>query len=144
MMPGPSTESSAPARTTVRPPNRRIEVAEILDVAFAESGGHIDLSLRASDGDVVMLRVARATMAEVLARLPGNAVFVLETSPAEPPTKLNAPMGEWEIVQDLSATTPTLECRTADGHGVAVAFAYDPVTAIPQLQVAIDLRGSCD
>jgi hypothetical protein len=128
--------------TVVPPPDRRIEVTEILDVTFAESGGHLELALRASDGNVITLRVARTTLAEALARLPSKAVFALETSTPDPRGKLNAPIGEWAIVQDLAA--PTLECRTADGRGVGVAFAYDPITAIPQLQVAVDLRGNWD
>jgi len=78
-------------------------------------------------------------MTEALARLSDKAVLVLETSTDEPAAKLNAPMGAWEIVQEPGATSPTLECRTADGRGLAVAFGYDPITAIPQLQVAVDV-----
>jgi hypothetical protein len=140
-MPRAVTKPSAPAAAVARLPNRQIEVAEIVDVVFAESGGHIDLSLRASDGDIITLRVPSQTMADALARMPEKAVFVLEASTAEHPEKLHAPMGEWDLVQDWRATMPMLECRAADGRGVAVAFSYDPVTALPQLQVAVDLRG---
>jgi hypothetical protein len=123
----------------VPPPDRRIEVAEIIGVAFAADHQHIDLSVRDSSDSTVMLRIPRAAMTEALARLADKAVLVLETSTDEPAAKLNAPVGAWEIVQEPGATSPTLECRTADGRGVAVAFGYDPITAIPQLQVAVDV-----
>lgn len=123
----------------VPPPDRRIEVAEIIGVAFAADHQHIDLSVRDSSDSTVMLRIPRAAMTEALARLADKAVLVLETSTDEPAAKLNAPVGAREIVQEPGATSPTLECRTADGRGVAVAFGYDPITAIPQLQVAVDV-----
>jgi hypothetical protein len=123
----------------VPPPDRGIEVAEIIGVAFAADHQHIDLSVRDSSDSTVMLRIPRAAMTKALARLADKAVLVLETSTDEPAAKLNAPVGAWEIVQEPGATSPTLECRTADGRGVAVAFGYDPITAIPQLQVAVDV-----
>jgi hypothetical protein len=128
-----------PPTPAVPPPDRRIEVAEIIGVAFAADHQHIDLSVRDSSDSTVMLRIPRAAMTEALARLADKAVLVLETSTDEPAAKLNAPVGAWEIVQEPGATSPTLECRTADGRGVAVAFGYDPITAIPQLQVAVDV-----
>jgi hypothetical protein len=80
---------SAPTPALPRP-DHRIDVAEIIGVAFAADHLHMDI-------------------------------------------------GAWEIVPEPGATAPTLECRTADGRGVAVAFGYDPITAIPQLQVAVDV-----
>jgi hypothetical protein len=123
----------------VLPPDHLIDVTGIIGVAFAADRQHIELSVRDSGGKVVMLRISRAAMTEALARLSDQAVLVLETSTDEPAAKLSAPMGAWEIVQEPGATSPTLECRTADGRGVAVAFGYDPITAIPQLQVAVDV-----
>jgi len=123
----------------VPPPDRRIDVAEIIGVAFAADHRHMDLSVRESSDTITMLRLPRAAMAEALARLSDQAVLVLETSTDEPAAKLNAPIGAWEIVPEPGATAPTLECRTADGRGVAVAFGYDPITAIPQLRVAVDV-----
>jgi len=120
-------------------PDRCIEVTEIVDVAVAQDWSHVDLSARTSDGEVVALRVSQATIAEALARLSGSAALALETSTAEPAAKLNAPIGDWQLVRDDAAATPTIECRTADGHGVAIALAYDPITAVPALQVVIDL-----
>ena len=63
----------------------------------------------------------------------------METSTADPVAKLDAPIGQWEIVRDIDTATPTIECRTVQGHGVAVAFTYDAITAIPQLHVAVNL-----
>ena len=124
---------------TVRPSDRRVEVTEILDIAVAEDGGQIDLTMRASDGNVVPLRISQAAIAEALAQLSNKAALALETSTAAPGAKLNAPIGQWEIVRDVDAPLPTIECRTVQGHGVAVAFTYDPITAIPQLHVAVNL-----
>jgi hypothetical protein len=123
----------------VPPPDHLIDVIGINGVAFVADRQHIELSVRDSGGKVVMLRIARAAMTEALARLSDQAVLVLETSTDEPAAKLSASMGAWEIVQEPGATSPTLECRTADGRGLAVAFGYDPITAIPQLQVAVDV-----
>src|SRR5262245_44113566 len=125
--------------TAGQAPDRRIEVTEIVDVAVAEDWSHVDLSARASDGRVVALRISQTTIAETLARLSDRAALALETSTTEPAAKLNAPIGEWQLVRDAEAATPTIECRTADGHGVAVALAYDPITAVPALQVVVDL-----
>jgi hypothetical protein len=144
IMPKPSMKpsASAPAAPIACVPDRRIEVAEIVDVVFDENGGHIDLSLRASDGEIITLRVPSLAMTDALARMPDKAVFVLEASTPDHPEKLHAPMGEWGLVQDSRARMPTLECRAADGRGVAIGFSYDPITALPQLQVAVDLRGN--
>jgi len=105
-------------------PDRRIEVAEILDIAVAEDGRQIDLTVRADNGNIVPLRISQAAIAEALARLSDKAALALETSTADPVPvgKVNAPIGQWEIVRDVDAGTPTIECRTVQGHGVAVAF----------------------
>jgi hypothetical protein len=135
-----STTKAARAPTpAVPPPDHLIEVTGIIGVAFAADRQHIELSVRDGDDKVVMFRISRTAMAAALARLSDQAVLVLETSTDEPAAKLNAPMGAWKIVQEPGAGSPTLECRTADGRGVAVAFRYDPITAIPQLQVAVDV-----
>jgi hypothetical protein len=134
-----ATKTARAPTPAVPPPDHLIDVTGIIGVAFAADRQHIELSVRDSGGKVVMLRIAPAAMTEALARLSDKAVLVLETSTDEPAAKLNAPMGAWEIVQEPGATSPTLECRTADGRGVAVAFGYDPITAIPQLQVAVDV-----
>ena len=123
----------------VPPSDRPIEVAEILDIAVAAEGWQIDLTIRASDGNVVPLRISQAAIAEALAQLSDKAALALETSTADPGAKLNAPIGQWEIVRDVDGGIPTVECRTVQGHGVAVAFTYDPITAIPQLHVAVNL-----
>ena len=118
---------------------RPIEVAEIVNVAFAEDWSHVDLSARTDDGQLVALRISQATIKEALARLSERAALTLETSTAEPAAKLRVPIGEWRVAPDVAAATPTIECRTVDGYGVAVAFAYDPITAIPALEVVVDL-----
>jgi len=128
--------SPFPYQTT---PNCSIEAIEIVDIALDEDCTHIDLSLREISGHIVHLRISRAVMAAGLAWLSGNAALVLETSASESAAKLTAPIGGWRIVQNADAVAPNLECRTDDGRGIALAIAYDPVTAIPQLQVAVDL-----
>src|SRR5262249_1707567 len=120
-------------------PDRSIEAIEIVDVVLAEDCTHIDLSVREIGGNVVRIRMSLKVMAAGLALLSGKSAFVLETSASESAGKLTAPIGGWRIVQDADAAAPNLECRTDDGRGVAFAIAYDPVTAIPQLQVAVDL-----
>jgi hypothetical protein len=112
---------------------------EVVDSAFSENCTHIDLSLRESDGTVVTLRIAWASLAGVLARLSGSAGLVLETLNGDVSAKSKALLGQWEMVADLRAPTPTLECRTADGCGLMVAFGYDSITAMPQLEVAVAL-----
>ena len=134
-----ATKAARALTPAAPPPEHLIDVIGIIGVAFAADRQHIELSVRDSSDKVVMLRISRAAMTEALARLSDKAVLVLETSTDEPAAKLNAPMGAWEIVQEPGATSPTLECRTADGRGLAVAFGYDPITAIPQLQVAVDV-----
>jgi hypothetical protein len=124
--------------TTAPLPDQSIEVAEIVNIAFAESGEHVDVSIREHSGKIFGLRIARATIAAALTCLSDKATFLLEMSTSDPVAKLNASIGEWEIAEDFRAATPTLECRSKDGRGVAVAFTYDPITAVPKLQVAVD------
>ena len=112
---------------------------EVVDAVFSKNCTHIDLSLRESDGTIVTLRMAWLSLAEVMARLPGSAALVLETLNGDANAKSKAPLGQWEMVPNLGAPAPTLECRTADGCGLVVTFDYDPVTATPQLEVAIAL-----
>ena len=138
-MRGTSLEAAGALAPTGRPSDRRIEVTEILDVAVARDWSHVDLSGRTSDGHLVALRISQTMIAEAFAQLSDKAALTLETSAVEPATKLNAPIGGWQVVRDVAAATPTIECRTMDGHGVAVAIAYDPITAIPHLQVIVDL-----
>ena len=130
--------TEAPMRP-ITPADPRIEVAEILDIAVAEDGRHIDLTLRTRDENVIAMRIAQATINKALAQLSDWAALALEISAAEPVAKLNAPIGEWEIVRDVDAPTPTIECRTMHGCGLAVAFTCDPITAIPQVHVAVNL-----
>jgi hypothetical protein len=112
---------------------------EVVSAAFSENCIHIDLSLRESDGTVMTVRIAWASLAGVLARMSGSAALILETVTGDTNAKSKALLGQWEMVADLGAPTPTLECRTADGCGLMVAIGYDPITATPQLEVAIAL-----
>ena len=114
-------------------------MTEIVDVAVAKDWGHVDLSVHTSAGLLIALRISQAAITEALARLSDQAALALEMSTSEPVAKLNAPIGGWQLVRDVAAATPTIECRTTDGHGVAVALAYDPITAVPALQVVVDL-----
>jgi len=132
-----SAMPAAQAFSPVAP--ERMDVVEIVDVVPAGDWSHLDLALRTGAGDILPLRIPRAAIADVLAQMADKVALALETSTAAPPARLTAPIGEWETVWRAGTATPTIECRTADGHGVAFGLAYDPITAVPQLQVAVDL-----
>jgi hypothetical protein len=134
--PDPTVASSSSNGSS---PIRRIEVVEIVDVTFAEDCGHIDFAVRADNGSVFVLRTPRAVVAAAFAQLSQRAAMELEMSTDERAAKLSAPVGQWEVVQSVGGAIPTFECRIQDGRGVAVGLAYDPITAIPRLQVAVDL-----
>ena len=118
--------------------DERIDVIEIVQIALAGDWSHLDLDVRTDKGDIP-LRIPREAIADALAQVADKVALALETSTVAPAAKLTAPIGQWETVWHAGTATPTVECRTTDGHGVAFALAYDPITAVPQLQVALDL-----
>jgi hypothetical protein len=117
-----------------------VEVVEIVDVAFAADCGYVELAVRADDGNTFLLPTPQTALAAAFGQLSRRAAMELEMSTDGHVAKLNAPVGEWEVVQSVGGAIPTFECRIADGRGVAVGLTYDPITAIPRLQVAIELR----
>ena len=131
--------AKAAAPTFAPVAHARMDVVEIVDITPAGDWSHLDLAVRTDAGDVLPLRIPRAAIADVLAQMADKVALTLETSTAAPAARLTAPIGEWETVWRDGTATPTIECRTMDGHGVAFGLAYDPVTAVPQLQVAVDL-----
>src|SRR5262245_37170944 len=134
---GFSTRAVAP--TFAPATHERMDVAEIIDIAPAGDWSHLDLAVRTDAGDIFPFRIPRAAIAGVLAQIADKVELTLETSSAAPAARLTVPIGEWETVWRAGASTPAIECRTMDGHGVAFGLAYDPITAIPQLPVAVDL-----
>ena len=130
---------AAPSAPVAPFPHRAIDVVEIVDIVFAEDCSHIALAVRADDGNVIVLRTPRAALTAAFARLSRTTAMDLAISIERPAAKLSAPVGEWEVVQNVGGAIPTFELRTSDGRGIAVGFTYDQITAIPRVQVAVDL-----
>jgi hypothetical protein len=120
-------------------PEEWVQAEALEDVSLSRDGANLELSIRKADGKTVGVLLPLVVVEQAFDRLSAQSALAVRATTDETAAKVEYPVAGWAVTPQAERGAVSLTCRNTDGTGFALEMKRDPVTAVPRLELSVDV-----